>query len=56
MHILSNSEKFSASRPSLPASNFSATMATTFDTYLGAVAFRKFLPLENMSPQFAAHA
>jgi len=30
-------------------------MATTFDTYLGAVASRKFLPLENMSPQFAAH-
>jgi len=35
MRILSNrpSAKFSASRPLLPAYNFSATMATTYSTY-----------------------
>jgi len=33
MRILSNSAKFSASRPLLPAYNFSATRATTYSTY-----------------------
>ena len=49
MHILSNSAKFSAGRPLLPAYNFSATMACTYSTHrLGAVASLKFLAIENM--------
>ena len=57
MSMLSNSAKFSASRPILPAYNFSATMATTYRNYrLGAVASLKFLAIENMPPYFSAHA
>jgi len=56
MRILSNSAKFSAGRPLLPAYNFSATMTTTYSTYrLGAVASLKFLAIENMPPHFSAH-
>jgi len=51
MRILSNSSKFSAGWPLLPAYNFLATMATTYSTYyLGAVASLKFLAVENMPP------
>ena len=40
----------------LLAYNFSATMATTYSTYrLGAMAFLKFLAIENMPPHFSAH-
>jgi len=54
--ILSNSAKFSAGRPTLPAYNFLATMASTYSTYrLGAVASLKFLAIENMTPHFSAH-
>jgi len=39
-----------------PAYNFSATMATTYNTYsLGAVASLIFLAIENMPPHFLAH-
>ena len=49
LHILSNSAKFSAGRPLLPAYNFSITMASTSSTYrLGAVASLKILVTENM--------
>ena len=52
LRILSNSAKFSAGRPLLPAYNFSATMASTSSTYrLGAVASLKFLATENMPRQ-----
>jgi len=37
------------SAPTLPAYNFSATMASTYSTYrLGAVASLKFLAMENV--------
>jgi len=53
MHILSNSAKFSAGWPLLPAYNFLATMANTYSTYhVGAVASLKFLAIENMTPIF----
>ena len=49
MRILSNSSKFSAGRPLLPAYDFSATMACFYSTYrLGAVASLKVLAIENM--------
>jgi len=39
---LSNTAKFSAGQPLLPAYNFLATMASTYSTYrLGVVAFRQ---------------
>jgi len=53
MRISSNSAKFSAGRPLLPAYNFSATMATTY--CLGAVASLIFLAIENMPPHFSDH-
>jgi len=49
MRILSNSAKFSAGRPLLPAYNFSATMACTYSTHrLVAVASVKLLAIENI--------
>ena len=46
LRSLSNSVKFSAAWPLLPAYNFSATMASTYIIYhLGAVASLKFLAL-----------
>jgi len=49
LHILSNGAKFSAGRPRLPASDFSATMSSTSSTYhFGAVASLKFLAIENI--------
>jgi len=46
-NILSHITKFSAGQPLLPAYNFSTTMPLR--TYcLGAVAFLKFLVIENM--------
>jgi len=54
--ILSNSEKFSASQPLLPAYDFSATIVTTYSTYrLAAVVSLKCLAIENMPPHFSAH-
>ena len=51
MRILSNSAKFSAGRPLLPAYNFSAAMASTSSTYrLGTVVSLKFSAIENMPP------
>jgi len=51
LRILSNSAKFSAGRPLLPAYNFSATMASTSSTYrLKAVVSLKFSAIENMPP------
>jgi len=56
MCILSNSSKFYAGRPPLPAYNFSPTMATTYGTdHVGAVASLKFFAIENMTPRFSAH-
>jgi len=56
IRILCNSAKFSAGRPLLSAYNFSATVATTYSTYLfGAVASVKFLAIESMPPLFSAH-
>jgi len=53
LHILSNSAKFSAGRPVLPAYNFSATVFTICTTYrLGAVGSLKFLGIENMTTHF----
>jgi len=49
MRILSNSAKFSAGQPLLPAYNFTATMASTHSTYrLGDAASLKYLAIENM--------
>jgi len=49
MRILSNSAKYSAARPLIPAYNFTATMASSYNTYrLGAMASLKFLAIENM--------
>lgn len=49
--ILSNSTKFSAGRPLLPAYNFLATVAFASSTYRGgAVVSLKFLAIENMPP------
>jgi len=49
MRILSNSAKFSAGLPLLPACNFSATVVSTYSTYpLWFVASPKFLAIENM--------
>jgi len=53
MRILSNSAKFSAGRPLLPAYNFSVTMACS--TYrLRTVVSLKFLAIENKSPHYWA--
>ena len=46
--ILSNSAKFSAGRPLLPAYNFSATVASTCSTCFGAMSSLKSLATENM--------
>jgi len=51
LRILSNSAKFSAGQPILPANNSSAKMASTSATYrLGAVVSLKFPAIENMPP------
>jgi len=59
MRILSNSAKFSAGRPPLPAYNFSVTMTSTTSTNrFGAVAYLKLSATENRrsSPHFSAYA
>ena len=53
MRILSNSTKFSASRPLLPTYNYPATMATTYSTHhLGAVVSKIFGDWKYASPLF----
>jgi len=57
MRIMSNSAKFSAGHPLLPAYNFfSATMTSMASTYsiyrFGAVVSLKFSTAENMPPTF----
>jgi len=54
MHILSNTAKFSDSRPLLLAYNFSVTMATYSSYHLGAVASLNFFVIENMPFHFSA--
>jgi len=50
LHILSNSAKFSAGRPVLPAYNFSATMSSTEHLSFGAVVSLKLSATQTMPP------